>query len=324
MTLSAARISCALLVAFAAGPLVTSAAGQAAPAPAAQGGRGGGPNFAATKAKIEKITGNFYTVRVDGPDFYPSPNGRPAGTIGVLAGPDGVFMVDAMFAPLSDKIAAAIRTVQPDGRIRFLVNTHVHPDHTGGDENFGKMGVTLLAHENLRRRLATPREGAAAPAAVGLPGLTYDAPLTFRMNGDEVRVIPVMNAHTDGDSIVYFVNADVVMTGDIFRADNAFPNMDLDNGGSLAGILAGLDTIINTGTPNTKVIPGHGPIMTKADVAKHRDMIASTRDKVAALAKQGKTLQEVQAAGLTAEGDKAGLQNGQRFVGQLYTEVTRR
>lgn len=290
--------------------------------------RGGGapaaPDFSKVESKAEKIAGNFYTVRSLGPDFYPAPNGRPMATIGVLAGPDGAFMVDASFAPLYDKINAALKTAQPDGRIRFLVNTHVHGDHTGGDESFGKAGVTLLARENLRKRLAVPSRGGAMPNPAALPMLTFDAPLTFRMNGDEVRVIPLERAHTDGDVIVQFVNADVIMTGDIFRFDNAYPNMDLDNGGSLNGMLAALNTIANTAGANTKIIPGHGPVADKAAVLAHRDMIMAVRDKVAALKKEGRTQEQVIAAGVTADYDKQGLSsNAARFVGQLFQEVSR-
>ena len=165
----------------------------------------GQPDFSRVQIKTTQVAGNFYTLEGQG------------GTIGVLAGPDGIFMVDARFAPLSEKIAAAIHQIS-DRPIRFLVNTHVHGDHTGGNENFAKMGATILARPELRYRLMHP-----SPAAGGAPGtpapeaalpiLTYDAPVTIHMNGEEVQLIPVPAAHTDGDTMVRFVNADVDHVG---------------------------------------------------------------------------------------------------------------
>ena len=316
MTFSNARLFCAMFLAAGIGL-------QVAPA-SAQGPGAAAPDFSKVEIKTEKIAGNFYTLRGFGPDFYPSPNGRPSGTIGVLPGPEGVFMVDAQFAPLTDKVVAAIKQIQPDGRIRFLVNTHVHADHTSGDENFGKLGVTLIARENLRRRLAMPaREGAPMPAAVGLPMMTVEGPMTFRMNGEEVRIIPIQRAHTDGDVIVQFVNADVIMTSDLFRADNAYPNMDLANGGSLAGMLEGLNIVADLASPRTTIVPGHGPNVTWQAVAAQRNMIVTVRDRVAALIKDKKTQEQVLAAGVTADFDKTGLQNPTRFVTQLFQELSK-
>src|SRR5437660_493044 len=207
-------------------------------------------DFSQVQIKTTKLSNNFYTLDGQG------------GTIGLLSGPEGVFMVDAQFAPLSDKIMAAIKQIS-DGRIRFLVNTHVHGDHTGGNENFGKAGATILARENLRNRLEHPNPGAnGAPGtpmpAAGLPMITYDAPLTVRMNGEEVRLIPAPKAHTDGDTFVKFVNADVIMTGDFYRSIQ-FPNIDRANGGSLPGLLDGLNAVIANGDANTQIGPGHGP-----------------------------------------------------------------
>ena len=181
--------------------------------------------------KTTKVTDSFYTLEGSG------------GMIGILVGPDGVFMVDAQYAPLSEKIAAAIKKVT-DKPIRFMVNTHVHGDHTGGDENFGKMGVTIMARENLRYRLAYPNpmpNGQPSPAmpAAGLPMVTYDGPVTIRMNGEEIRLLPVRAAHTDGDTMVVFPHNDVIMTGDFFRSVQ-YPNIDRANGGNLNGMLDGL------------------------------------------------------------------------------------
>ena len=245
----------------------------------------------------------------------------------MLTGPDGVFMVDAQFAPLTDKIVAAIKQIS-DGRIRFLVNTHVHGDHTGGNENLGKMGVTILARENLRMRLEKPNPGANGAPGVptppaGLPVITYDAPVTIRMNGEEVQLMPAPAAHTDGDTFVRFANNDVIMTGDFYRSIQ-FPNIDRANGGSLPGLINALNAVIEMSGPNTKIIPGHGPIVDRSAVTAHRDMVIAVRDKVAALVKEGKTQEQVVAAKPTADFDAKVQQpgtTGDRFVGQVYAEL---
>jgi cyclase len=273
-------------------------------------------DFSQVQIKTTKIGGNFYTLEGSG------------GTIGVLAGPDGVLMVDAQFAPLSDKIVAAIKQIS-DGRIRFLVNTHVHGDHTGGNENIGKLGATILARENLRARLMKPAplangQPGVPTAAVGLPVITYDAPVVFHMNGEDVQLIPVPVAHTDGDTMVYFPNTNVIMTGDFYRS-TGYPNIDRANGGTMNGMLAGFDAIIKLARPDTKIIPGHGAIVDKTAVAAHKAMMEGVRDKVAPLVRQGKTQEEVIAAKLTAEFDSkvtgATPMTVDRFVGQLYQEL---
>jgi cyclase len=275
------------------------------------------PDFSKVEIKTTKLADSFYTLEGQG------------GTIGVLAGPDGVFMVDAQFAALSDKIAAAIRQVQPDGRIRLLVNTHVHGDHTGGNENFAKLGAIIMSRPRLRDRLANPAPpaGNAQPAPpatpMALPIITYDSPITIHMDGETVELIPIPVAHTDGDTLVRFQKADVIMTGDFYRSVG-YPNIDLANGGSLKGMLAGLSRIVELAGPSTKIVPGHGAIVNKDAVAAHRDMIVAVRDKVAALVREGKSSPEVLAAKPTADYDSK-VPNvgttGERFVNQLYSEV---
>jgi len=265
--------------------------------------------------KTTKITNNFYTLEGSG------------GTIGALVGPEGVLMVDAQFAPLTDKIVAAIKSIS-NGNIRYLINTHVHGDHTGGNENFAKLGVTLFSREELRYRLAHPNPapngtpGTPAPASA-LPVITYTGKLVLHMNGDDVEAIPILKAHTDGDTLVRFPKQDVLMTGDYFRS-LGYPNIDRANGGSLQGMLEGLAQTISLCGPNTKVIPGHGATVYKAYVTAHRDMIIAVRDRVAQLVRQGKTLEDVMAAKPTADFDPKMLgvdTTRDRFIGQLYAEL---
>jgi glyoxylase-like metal-dependent hydrolase (beta-lactamase superfamily II) len=275
--------------------------------------------FAQGAAPVDYSKVQIETVKL-APNFYVL-NGQ-GGAIGVLTGPDGVLMVDSQFAPLTEKIVAAIKQVSNGAPIKFLINTHVHPDHTGGNENLGKMGVTIFAREELRNRLAHPSTGAAAPAAA-LPVVTYSSPLTFHMDGDDVEAIPIPKAHTDGDTLVQFKNANVIMIGDYFRS-LGYPNIDRANGGSLNGMLAGLDTAIKLCDANTKVVPGHGAIVDRNGLIAHRDMIIAIRDKIAPMVSQGKTLDEVMAAKPTAAYDAkvpGGDTTIQRFVGQVYAEL---
>jgi cyclase len=250
------------------------------------------------------------------------------GRMGALVGPDGVFLVDAQFPQVTDRIVAEIRKLS-DRPLRFLVNTHVHGDHTGGNENFAKLGATIIARPLLRERLlkpAAPAAGGAAPAAaapMALPVFTYDATTTINLNGEAIELIPLPRAHTDGDTGVRFPVADVLMTGDVFRS-TGYPNIDLGNGGSLNGMLAALATLAAVSGPNTTVVPGHGPITNRAAIVAHRDMALAVRDKVRQMVVAGRTVEEVIAAKPTAEfdertGNAAG--SAERFVRQLYSEL---
>jgi glyoxylase-like metal-dependent hydrolase (beta-lactamase superfamily II) len=236
------------------------------------------------------------------------------GNIGLSIGEDGVVMIDDQFAPLTDRIVAAIRQLN-QGEIRFVINTHLHGDHTGGNENLGRMGILILARDAVRVRMAA----VANTPAVALPVLTFSEPINIHMNGEQVRTIPVPPAHTDGDSYIHFVNADVLHTGDVFRT-TGYPFMDLANGGSLNGLIEALGVAIGLAGPNTKVLPGHGTVVGRAEVIAHRDMILDVKARVTALIAQGMNVDQVLAARPTAAYDQ-GMDSPERFLRAMYTEL---
>ena len=276
---------------------------------------GQGQDFSKVQIKTNKVSDNFYTLDGQG------------GTIGVLAGADGVLMVDTQFAPLTEKIVAAVRQIN-SGPIRFALNTHLHGDHSGGDENLANMGVVVMARDELRRGLEKPvpqangQPGVPIPAK-GLPMVTYQGIVTFHMNGETVQAIPILSAHTSGDTLVKFVNNDILMTGDYYRSVG-YPFADLSNGGSLRGLVDGLGFTIGQAGPRTKIIPGHGATVNREAVVAHRDMVLAIRDKITPLVRQGKSLQEVIASKPTADFDSKvenGAASSERFVTWLYQEV---
>jgi len=284
------------------------------------------PDFSRVEIAVSKLADNFY--RLGGRGEAPGVSGL-GGSIGMLVGPDGVLLVDSQFAALTDKVVAAVRQVS-DGRIRFLVNTHVHGDHTGGNESLGRMGVTILAREELRHRLAEPAAGGVPPGPAALPMVTYRGPTTIHMNGEDVQLVPLAAAHTDGDTLVVFPKANVIMTGDLFRT-LGYPIIDRPSGGTLPGLLAALGEIIRLSDAATKVVPGHGEVADREAVVAYRDMIVAVRDQVAPLVRQGMTLEQVLAAMPTASYNSrvrgwdgpvpGGGTTADRFVSQLYAEL---
>jgi cyclase len=273
-------------------------------------------DFSQVKIVPTKINNNFFTLDGQG------------GRMGVLTGPDGLFIVDAQFAPLTDRLVASIRQVS-NAPLKLLVNTHVHGDHTGGNENFAKLGVTIMSRPTRRERLATPNPpagGGQAPApapAAALPVVVFDNRTTVNMNGETVHLIPLPGAHTDGDTAVFFENANVLMTGDVYRSIG-YPNIDRGNGGTLAGIMAALQTLIDTAGPATRVAPGHGDLTNRAGIQSHRDMAVTVRDRVQKMMTQGLTMEQIVAAKPTKEFDeKVGnaAMSADRFVGQIYAEL---
>ena len=234
------------------------------------------------------------------------------GNIGLSIGEDGIIMIDDQFAPLTEKIVAAIRSLS-NGEIRFLINTHVHGDHTGGNENLGNMGVLILARDEIRVRLAQ-----LAPAAA-LPVLTYSDAITIHLNGEEVYAFPVPPAHTDGDTFIHFKDSDVVHTGDVFRT-TAFPVIDTNNGGTLKGTLEALGRLIGVAGPSTKILPGHGVVSNREDVIGFRDMVLDVSGQVEELLARNMSYQQVAAADPTV-GYNAQYGDPERFLRALYTEL---
>lgn len=234
------------------------------------------------------------------------------GNIGLSAGEDGVVMIDDQYAPLTDKILAAVSQLN-QGEIRFLINTHVHGDHTGGNENLGKMGVLILARDEVRVRLA-----AQSPAAA-LPVLTYSDAITIHLNGEEVYAFSVPPAHTDGDTFIHFTESDVIHAGDVFRT-TAFPVIDTNNGGSLEGSLQALGLLIGAAGPDTKILPGHGEISSRLDVMAFRDMIIEVSGQVEDMLEQGLSYEEISAANPT-EAYNGRYGDPDRFLRAVFTEL---
>jgi len=283
--------------------------------------------------KTDKLAPNLYMLSGSEGVDPGHPDGA-GGRIGVLAGPDGIFMVDAQYLQIGDKVVAAVKRIDP-GPIRFLVNTHIHGDHTAGNATFAKLGAVLLAREELREGMVRQAANAQTPAGrdpARLPVLTYGMgdPLRLRMNGETIELIPVRAAHTGGDTIVRFVNADVIMIGDFYR-NFGYPFIDTANGGSLKGALDGLELTMKVAGSNTRLVPGHGTYINRTDIMPYRDMILDVQYRVQQLIAQGKTLQEVLAAKVTSAYDAkvpGGLlpagtagTSADRFVSMVYAEL---
>jgi len=299
-----------------------------------------GINFPKTEILTQQLAPGFYTLTGSSGVDPGHPEGA-GGRIGVLVGPDGVFMVDTNYAPLSDKVVAAVRKLSA-APIRFVVDTHSHPDHTGGNPNFAKLGALVIAREEVRQTLSQPVPPAVA-ALIGnaasltdparLPVLTYGsgAQLKFRLNGETVEVIGLPPAHTDGDTIVKFEQANVIMIGDFYR-NYGYPFVDRAHGGSFAGVLQALDEVMELAGPDTRLVPGHGTLITRADLLPYRDMIVSVRKVVQQMIHNGSNRQAILAAKVTAPYDAkvpgglsplpAGLgTSADRFVSELYEEL---
>jgi len=254
------------------------------------------------------------------------------GNMAISTGPDGVFLVDDQYAELSEKIRAAIaeRSELP---VRFLVNTHWHGDHSGGNADFAKLGSVIVAHENVRARMAVEQRLKSAgmertiPASPpeALPIVTFSDEVTFHWNGDTIRVMHAPNAHTDTDSIIHFVEDDVFHMGDLFF-NKLYPFVDHSTGGSVRGMIDAADRVLAACGTDTKIIPGHGELATTADLRAYRDMLATIYDRVARLVAAGQSLEQVRSADPSAEWNEiwgAGFMNAETFVGLLYNDCKR-
>ncbi len=258
-----------------------------------------GGQFAGVELTTVPVAGNVHMLQ--------RPGG--GGNVGVFAGPDGVLLVDSLFAPLAERLVDAVRRVSA-GEIRFLINTHVHPDHIGGNAPLAGRDVLIFAHDNVRVRaleqLRFPRGGgrfAPQPPDAARPVVTYNDAVSFHLNGEEVRAFLAPAAHTDGDTFVHFPDSDVLHLGDVFRT-TSYPVVDVYNGGSVAGTIEALETAIAIAGPDTRVIPGHGlRVVGREAMMEFRDMIVDIRDQVRAQIASGRTLEEVMAAAPTAAYD---------------------
>jgi glyoxylase-like metal-dependent hydrolase (beta-lactamase superfamily II) len=274
-----------------------------------------GQDFSKVEIKVERVAPGVAVLFGAG------------GNIGLSYGEDGNVIVDDQFAPLTDRIAAAIAAVDPDP-VRFVINTHWHFDHTGGNENFGKRGAVIVAHDNVRARMSTEQFLAALNVKVppspkdALPVVTFDDGVTLHLNGDTLHVIHVANAHTDGDSLVHWRRANVLHMGDTFFHGQSFPFVDLSSGGSIDGLIAAVNRALQIATPATRIIPGHGPMASRQNLVAYRDMLVDIRGKVAAGIRAKRTLAQIKASAPAARyGMPDGFIKPDQFVEAVYNSL---
>lgn len=266
--------------------------------------------------KVQEVAGGIYMLEGRG------------GNIGLSVGEDGVFMIDDQFAPLTEAILDAIAKIT-DQPVEFVLNTHWHGDHTGGNENLGKAGVLIVAHDNVRERMNTEQvreiRGTTTPASPkdALPVVTFNDSITFHMNGNAILAVHTSAGHTDGDAIVFFQDSNVIHMGDIFFRQR-YPFIDVELGGSVDGTIANANYALEVADNNTKIIPGHGSLATRADLAAYRDMLVTVRNAVVEMINQDLSLQEVLAAKPTADYDATwggGFIDGDTLVSLMYLDL---
>jgi glyoxylase-like metal-dependent hydrolase (beta-lactamase superfamily II) len=271
-------------------------------------------DFSKVQIKATKVAGNVYMLEGAG------------GNIGVSVGPDGILIVDDQFAPLADKIRAALKELG-QGKLRFILNTHWHGDHTGGNIAFGPE-APIIAHDNVRKRLATEQRSevfkSTTPASPkeALPVITFDQSLAVHFNGEEIRAIHYPRGHTDGDSVIFFTNSNVVHLGDDFFAGR-FPFVDLESGGSVEGLIKNIGEIIARIPADAKLIPGHGPLSTVDDLKSYHRMLQQTTEIVRQKMTAGKTLDQIKSEGLPAEWAPwgTGFIKTDRWVETIYNSL---
>lgn len=249
-------------------------------------------DFSKVEIKATKVAGNVYMLEGAG------------GNIGVSVGPDGILIVDDQFAPLADKIRASLKTLG-EGKLKFILNTHWHGDHTGGNVSFGPE-APIIAHDNVRKRLSSEQRieffKSTVPASPkeALPVITFDKSLSVHFNGEEIRAIHYPHGHTDGDSVIFFTSSNVVHLGDDFFAGR-FPFVDVDNGGNVVGLAKNIGEIIPRIPAGAKLIPGHGPLSTIDDLKAYHHMLLETTDVVRKKVAAGKSLEQIKSEGLPDE-----------------------
>lgn len=269
--------------------------------------------------KTTTVTGNISLIE--------GANGFAGGNVAVTTGNDGLFVIDDELQPMTPKLTAALTALAPKAKVRFVVNTHWHGDHTGGNAGLAATGAVVIAQDNVRKRLSAGQvmkfmgESHTIPPAPpqALPVVTFTNDVTLYLNGDEVHVVHVDPAHTDGDAIVHFKKANVIHTGDTFIG--GYPIVDIGSGGRFEGFIAAADKTLSLCDDATKLIPGHGPVMAKADLKAWRDMLVTVRDRINKLVAQKKTLEQIKAAKVTAEFDAKwgqGMVNGDTLVEAAY------
>ncbi|HSP16853.1 MAG TPA: MBL fold metallo-hydrolase [Thermoanaerobaculia bacterium] len=273
-------------------------------------------DFGKVEVKAVKVAGTVYMITGSG------------GNIGVSVGDDGIVIVDDQFAPLAPKIIQALNGIT-DKPIKFIINTHFHGDHTGGNDIFGRTG-TIIAHDNVRKRLATGSTGGgrSTPPAPkqALPIVTFNDTATIHVNGEDIRAVHFPNGHTDGDAVIYFPQSNVVHMGDDFF-NGHFPFIDVENGGSVKGLIADLDRILATLPDDVKVIPGHGELSDKAGLRRFADMLRGTSSAVEKAMKAGRTVEQMKADKILAQWDDWGknwFMNSEGFTEALYRDLSRK
>jgi cyclase len=273
-------------------------------------------DFSKVEVKAAKVAGTVYLLTGAG------------GNIGVSVGDDGIVIVDDQFAPLAPKIIDALNGIT-DKPIRFIINTHYHGDHTGGNEIFGRTG-TIIAHDNVRKRLAsgsTARGSATPPARKqALPIVTFNDTATIHVNGEDIRAVHFPSGHTDGDAVIYFPQSNVVHMGDDFF-NGRFPFIDIENGGSVKGLIADVDKVLATLPDDVKIIPGHGELSDKAGLRRFADMLRGTSGAVEKAMKSGRTLEQMKADKILAQWDEWGKDwfvDSAGFTEALYKDLSRK
>ncbi|HMK29254.1 MAG TPA: MBL fold metallo-hydrolase [Terriglobales bacterium] len=272
-------------------------------------------DFSKVEIKVQKVAGSVYMLTGAG------------GNIGVSVGDDGIVVVDDQYAPLAPKIEAALKGIT-DKPVRFVINTHWHSDHVGGNAYFQKQGP-VIAHENVRKRMESGGvlmggQMKVEPAAKdALPIITFNDRATVFLNGEEIRAIYFPNGHTDGDCVIFFTKSNVVHMGDDF-VTYGFPFIDLDSGGSSKGMIAAVEKVSATVSPDTRIIPGHGPVSTVADMKPYLEMLKDTRARVEKGIQQGKTLDQLKQEKVLAGYEKysGDFVNTDKFIETLYNDLT--